>query len=87
MAYVYILKSLKDGDYYIGSTVDFQRRLRKHQAGEVKSTRCRLPMITALVQKYKTYKEAKRIELRIKKLKRKDYINKMIKDGHIKMVA
>ncbi|MEK7567254.1 MAG: GIY-YIG nuclease family protein [Patescibacteria group bacterium] len=30
MPYVYILKSLRDGRYYIGSTIDLDLRLQHH---------------------------------------------------------
>ncbi|MGO7984306.1 GIY-YIG nuclease family protein, partial [Rhizobium johnstonii] len=33
MAHVYILEC-RDGSYYVGSTVDLERRLAQHQAGE-----------------------------------------------------
>ena len=37
-------------------------------------------------QKYNTLVEARLIERRLKKLKRKDYIEKIIQEGYIKMV-
>jgi putative endonuclease len=43
MYYSYILKSLKDGRYYYGSTEDVNRRLLKHNNGDVKSTKGRRP--------------------------------------------
>ena len=41
----YILKSEKDGKYYYGSTSDINKRLKKHNAGGVPSTKSRRPMI------------------------------------------
>ncbi len=41
--YVYILRSLKDGKYYIGSTSDIDARLRYHNAGLQRSTKNRIP--------------------------------------------
>ena len=43
MYYVYILKSLKDNKYYIGSTSDLQARLAYHNAGLQRSTKHRIP--------------------------------------------
>ncbi len=85
--YVYILKSLKNNRYYIGSTTNIDNRLKMHNNGRVQSTKNNRPYKIELLQKYKTIKEAKQIEYRIKKLKRKDYIHRMITDGYIKMVA
>ena len=39
----------------------------------------------ALSQQYASLKQARKIEYKLKKLKRKDYIEKIIKDGYIKM--
>ncbi len=41
--YVYILESLKDGRYYIGSTSDVGKRLNFHNAGKQRSTKNRTP--------------------------------------------
>jgi predicted GIY-YIG superfamily endonuclease len=38
-----------------------------------------------LSQEYPTLKEARSVEHKLKNLKRKDYIEKMIKDGYIKV--
>ena len=43
MWFVYILRSLKDGDLYVGSTNNLRRRLADHNSGEVDSTRHRAP--------------------------------------------
>lgn len=85
MAYVYILRNTRDDDFYIGSTINIQNRLRKHESGKVRSTKHRLPMRVVLIQECQTYNEARKIELKIKKLKRKDYIDKMVRDGYVKM--
>ncbi|KKW02101.1 MAG: hypothetical protein UY52_C0024G0017 [Parcubacteria group bacterium GW2011_GWC2_49_9] len=39
--------------------------------------------VLVLSQEYPTLVEARRIERRIKKFKRKDYIEKIVKDGFI----
>lgn len=41
--YVYVLESLKDGDYYIGYTNNLKRRLEEHKNGLSFSTKFRLP--------------------------------------------
>jgi len=43
--YTYVLKSLKDGNLYIGWTKDLNRRLKRHLKGKVKATRGRRPLM------------------------------------------
>jgi predicted GIY-YIG superfamily endonuclease len=43
MWYVYILRSVKDKDLYVGSTNNIRRRLNEHNSGKVDSTKCRIP--------------------------------------------
>ncbi|MEA3464213.1 MAG: GIY-YIG nuclease family protein, partial [Patescibacteria group bacterium] len=43
MFYVYVLKSKKDGQFYIGSTNDLKKRLRFHNKGRVFATKTRIP--------------------------------------------
>jgi putative endonuclease len=83
MAYVYILQSKKNNRYYIGSTKDINVRFKQHNSGCVKSTKNNRPYKLAYYQKYDSIKEAKLIEMKIKKWKRKDYIDKVIGDGII----
>ena len=44
MYYVYILISLKDKKFYVGSSEDLVRRIDEHKKGKVKSTKNRLPI-------------------------------------------
>ncbi len=44
MFYVYVLQSEKDKNLYQGFTEDIEERLRKHNAGDVPSTRERRPL-------------------------------------------
>jgi len=39
--YVYVLRSNKDGKFYIGFTTNLKQRLQRHSAGMVTSTRNR----------------------------------------------
>ncbi len=84
MAYVYILKTKSD-KFYIGSTLDLATRLAHHMGGYTPSTKKLGAEKLLLAQEYKTLKEARSVELKIKNLKRKDYIEKMVKDGYIKV--
>lgn len=44
MWYVYILRSEKDGQLYVGSTNDLERRLQAHRRGQCESTKFRRPL-------------------------------------------
>jgi len=85
MAYVYILESIKDGRYYIGSTENLEKRLKHHQGGFTPSTKRFGEIKLIFSQKFDLLKDARYIEKRLKKLHRKDYLQKIIKDGFIKM--
>ncbi|RYU90549.1 nuclease [Mucilaginibacter terrigena] len=52
MYYSYILKSLKDERYYYGSTNDVNKRLLKHNSGQVKSTKHRAPFVVHFVEEH-----------------------------------
>ena len=43
MVYTYVLQSLKDDKFYTGSTNDLRRRVKKHEQGDIPSTRYRRP--------------------------------------------
>ncbi|MFA6552119.1 MAG: GIY-YIG nuclease family protein [Candidatus Paceibacterota bacterium] len=81
---MYVLKNEKGG-YYVGSTVDLKARIRHHMNGFTPSTSKMGKLELVFSQEYGCLKDARHIEMRIKKLKRKDYIEKIIADGKIKM--
>jgi len=84
VAWVYILK-LTNGQYYIGSTDNVTRRLTRHMQGHTATTKRVVPTALVLKQEYKTLRDARSVELKIKKLKRRDYIEKMVKAGYINL--
>ena len=66
MAYVYILKSRKDGNLYTGSTNDLNRRLEEHNAGLVFSTKSRIPFELIYFEAYRSEKDARFREKNLK---------------------
>jgi putative endonuclease len=85
MSYVYILKSLKDGRFYIGSTANLRARLKHHFAGHTPSTSRMGKLILVFSQEYQDLSVARKIEKKLKMFKRKDFIEKIIQDRYIKI--
>jgi len=56
--YVYVLRSLKDGGLYTGSTIDLDARLRQHNAGKTRSLKHRRPLALVYFEPYLTRKDA-----------------------------
>jgi len=83
-AFVYILEDDK-GKFYVGSTDNLKRRLSQHETGHTQTTRNMVKPRLVFRQEYDSLEQARRVERKIKKLKRKDYITKMISDGFIKI--
>lgn len=42
---VYVLRSLKDNRTYLGCTKNLENRIKEHNAGEVESTKTRVPFV------------------------------------------
>jgi len=63
MYYAYILKSLKDGKYYYGSTSDLEKRLKYHNAGKVRSTKHRRTWVLHYFEEFPTKSEAIKREM------------------------
>ena len=78
---VYILQSLKNSRYYIGSTDDMNRRLTQHNKGYVKSTENMRPWKLKAFVKKETLQEARKAELRLKRYKSRVILEKVISDG------
>ncbi|MBU6500214.1 MAG: GIY-YIG nuclease family protein [Patescibacteria group bacterium] len=63
---VYILKSSKDGNLYIGYTDNLGRRLAEHNAGKSQATRPRIPFKLIYCEAYLSAKDAKHREHNLK---------------------
>jgi putative endonuclease len=84
MGYVYILQSLKNSRYYIGSTNDLKRRFDQHQSGYSGYTRNNRPFKLVFNQKYLTLNEARRAEAWLKKQKDRKLLEQIIEQKEIK---
>ena len=82
--FVYILKDANN-KFYVGSTDNLERRLYQHEHGYSQTTRnMKMPKLV-FAQEYDKLLTARKIEKKIKNLKRKDYVENIVKDGYIKM--
>jgi putative endonuclease len=63
MHYVYVLRSLKDGQLYTGYSSDLKKRLNEHNKGYVEATKNRKPFeliyYEACTSKYDAYRREK----------------------------
>ena len=82
--FLYILQD-DTSKFYIGSSENIEARFADHLFGGTYTTRRMKNPKMVFSQGYPTIAEAKKIELKLKKLKRKDYIANIVKDGYIKM--
>ena len=85
MGYLYILQSDINGRFYIGSTNDLYRRLQEHNKGFSKYTRLTRPFKLVFNQQYSSLEEARRIEYKLKKFKRRSIIEKIIASREIQL--
>lgn len=82
MFFVYVLKSLKDGNYYVGQTNSLEKRLKSHFYGKVLSTKNRRPFRIIGYKKFKTRSEAMWVEHNLKMHgdKKKKFIDSLYKE-------
>jgi len=78
MFYIYIIKSISSGKYYIGCTDNINRRLSEHNSSQSKYTRKKGPWMLKYTEQYTTLSEARMRELKIKGWKKRKSIEKLI---------
>lgn len=66
MYYVYILKSFKDGKYYISSTSNVENRLAFHNSACQRSTKHRIPFVLVYNESFPDKSQAEKREKQIK---------------------
>ena len=81
MFFTYILKSQKSNRFYIGHTENIERRLLRHNKGQVTATRNKGPWNLVYFEIFETKPEANRHEFEIKSMKSRFYIEKLITSG------
>lgn len=66
MYYTYLLRSVKDNGFYIGSTEDLKRRFEQHIRGRVESTKNRRPLELFYYEAYNNIELARDREKKLK---------------------
>lgn len=79
--YVYVLLSLKDNKFYIGSTNNLKRRLKEHRAGKNISTSKRLPLKLIYFEGHLSRTDAERREKYFKTTKGKVTLRNIIRES------
>jgi len=67
MFYIYVIKSKKDGNIYIGYTNDLKRRIIEHNTGKNKYTKNKYPYELIYYESYKNMSDAKFRESNLKR--------------------
>lgn len=67
MFFVYVLVSKVDLSTYVGFTSDLEARLKRHNAGETKSLKSKIPLVIAYYEAYRTQEMAIAREQELKK--------------------
>ena len=77
--FVYIIQSLKDGTYYVGSTQDITKRLERHNQGRSNYTKFKRPWKLVFCENYPDRSSVRIRENEIKARKSKKYIEALVR--------
>ena len=79
---MYVLRSRKDGNYYIGQTNNIEVRIKQHMEGKVPSTKNRRPFYVVGYNVYKSRSESMWMEHELKNHsdKKRKFIDKLYKE-------
>jgi len=78
MYYVYVLQSLKDQRLYIGMTSNLEERVKRHNAGYERATKCRIPFKLLHSEVFGTRTEARDREKYLKSGFGREIIKKLL---------
>ena len=80
MYYVYIIQSLKTGEFYKGSTEDLKNRIKHHNSGKVASTKHDRPWKIVYYEAFASKRAAQREELFLKSGKGRERVKWLFKN-------
>jgi len=82
--FLYILKFVRNGKFYIGSTGDLKRRIYEHKTGRgCQTTKCNGEFELVFSKDFRNIVIAKKYESKLKKMKSKNVIEKIVKNQMI----
>ncbi len=76
MYFTYVLRSLRNGDLYVGSTEDIDARVKLHNNGRVRSTKAYRPWILLEKKEFGSRSQAVQHERFLKNHQQKEIIKK-----------
>ena len=79
--YNYVIKSLKDGKFYIGLTSDLNKRMNDHKKGKVDSTKYRRPFLLVYYEVSFNYESAVHREKYLKTTYGHRYLRNRLNDN------
>ena len=82
--YTYIIESSVNKKWYIGHTNDIERRLPEHNSGQNKSTKGKGPWRLIFLSSFNNNLDANKFELKLKKIRNKDFIKTEYSEFFIK---
>ncbi|MFQ6023417.1 MAG: GIY-YIG nuclease family protein [Acidiferrobacterales bacterium] len=80
MYYTYVLQSQKDGNLYVGYTMDLRKRVLAHNSGRISSTRYRSPFRLVYYEACRVQSDALRREKYLKTAYGKRYLKNRLTD-------
>jgi putative endonuclease len=83
--YVYILRSDKDGSFYIGHAADLDERIQRHNLGKSSYTKVRMPWKLIYHEVFTTRSEAMKREKEIKRMKSREYIERLVSASRVQL--
>lgn len=81
MYYVYLLKSLKNGDIYVGFTSDLKIRFELHNNKRVQATKANIPWRLVYYEAYSGKGDATKREKQLKKHRAKQDIKLQLEES------
>jgi putative endonuclease len=78
--HLYIIQSLIDDSFYVGSAQNLEERILRHNQGRSKYTKAKRPWRIVYSEEHPDRSSAMKKEYAIKRRKSKDYITKLIEE-------